>query len=155
MAPNDPPSGRQVWRNFMNSDPTTHSKPAGQRAVRTALLALGTTLLASAPALAQAQPASPWQVAGRQGLIHVVIVPPAQAQLRNRAAYAQQVGLLCAPQATCFVNFFSNSTGAPVGVPLPDAIANEPTAIFRRSAKQGAETFRWSCRMGSDEGNCF
>ncbi len=137
----------------MNSDPTTHSKRAGLRAVRTALLALATTLLASAPVLAPAQPASPWEIAGRQGLIQVVIVPP--AQLRNRAAYAQQVGLLCAPQVTCFINFFSNSTGAPVGVPLPDAIAREPTAIFRRSAKQGAETFRWSCRMGSDEGNCF
>jgi hypothetical protein len=118
-------------------------------------LAVCAALLCLAAGLAQAQtpPAAAWDVAGRQGLIHVVIVPPAQA--RNRDAYAQQVALLCPLTATCFINFFTNSTGAPVSVPLPDAIAGEPTAIFRRSAKQGAELFRWSCRMGSDAGNCF
>lgn len=82
-----------------------------------------------------------------------VIVPTAQA--RNREAYAQQVALLCQPQMTCFINFFSNSTGAPVSMPLSEAITQEPTALFRRSTKQGAELFRWSCRMGADEGNCF
>jgi hypothetical protein len=121
----------------------------------TAWLALCTALLCAAPGHAQTpvQPAGAWEVAGRQGLIQVVIVPPAQA--RNREAYARQVGLLCQPQMTCFINFYGNSTGAPLSVPLPEAITNEPTAIFRRSTKQGAELFRWSCRMGQDEGNCF
>jgi hypothetical protein len=124
-------------------------------------LALCAALQCAAVGPAQAQSQVPaggaagaaWEVAGRQGLIQVVIVPPAQA--RDRAAYARQVALLCQPQQTCFINFFSNSTGAPLSVPLPDAIAKEPTALFRRSTKQGAELFRWSCRMGSDEGNCF
>ena len=137
----------------MKCYPSTQSTPTAPATVRAALLSLGTALLLGAAAPTQAQSAGTWEIAGRQGLIQVVIVPP--AQLRNRAAYVQQVGLLCAPEVTCFINFFSNSTGAPVGVPLPDAIAHEPTAIFRRSAKQGAEMFRWSCRMGSDEGNCF
>lgn len=107
-------------------------------------------VVGTAPAPAQAPEV--WEVAGRQGLIQVVIVPP--PQMHDRRAYARQVALLCQPQATCFINFYSNSTGAPVSVPLPDAISNEPTAIFRRSVKQGAELFRWSCRMGNDEG-CF
>jgi hypothetical protein len=136
----------------MNSAPSTRPGPAALRTACATLLTLG-AVLGAAPAPAQAQSAGAWEIAGRQGLIQVVIVPP--AELRNRAAYVRQVGLLCAPDVTCFINFFSNSTGAPVAVPLPDAIAREPTAIFRRSAKQGAETFRWSCRMGSDEGNCF
>ncbi len=119
-------------------------------ALCTALLCVA---LGSAEVQAQAQPAGAWEIAGRQGLIQVVIVPLAQA--RSRDVYVKQVGLLCQPEVTCFINFFSNSTGVPVSVPLPDAIAKEPTAIFRRSAKQGAESFRWSCRMGSDEGNCF
>lgn len=123
-------------------------------AVCTALLCVAAGPARSQAAQApQAPPVGAWEVAGRQGLIQVVIVP--QAQARSRDAYARQVALLCPPGATCFINFFSNSTGAPVSVPLPDAIAKEPTAIFRRSAKQGAESFRWSCRMGSDEGNCF
>lgn len=119
-----------------------------------ALPALCTLLVCSAigPTRARAQATGTWEVAGRQGLIQVVIVPP--AQLRDREAYARQVALLCQPHATCFINFFSNSTGAPVSVPLPDAISKEPTAIFRRSTKQGAELFRWSCRLGNDEG-CF
>lgn len=109
--------------------------------------------LAAGAATAQAPATGAWDVAGRQGLIQVVIVPAAQA--RSREAYAKQVALLCPPEATCFINFYTNSSGAPVSVPLPDAIANEPTAVFRRSAKQGAESFRWSCRMGSAEGTCF
>lgn len=110
-------------------------------------------LLLAAGAAAQTPPPIAWEVAGRQGIIQFVIVPAAQA--RDRAAYAEQVALLCPPQLTCFINFFANSTGAPLSMPLPDVIANEPTALFRRSTKQGAELFRWSCRMGTDEGNCF
>ena len=114
-----------------------------------------TALLVLVAAAAQSQPATTgaWEVAGRQGLMQLVIVPATQAG--DRDAYARQVNLLCAPQMTCFLNFFTNSTGAALGVPLPEAIAKEPTALFRRSTKQGAELFRWSCRMGKDEGNCF
>jgi hypothetical protein len=94
-----------------------------------------------------------WQVAGRQGVIQDVIVPMDQA--RNRDAYVQQIALLCEPQMTCFINFFTNSAHAPVGLPLADAIDKEPTALFRRSTKQGGEFFRWSCRLAMEEGDCF
>lgn len=94
-----------------------------------------------------------WPVAGRQGLIRVVIVP--QGVARDREAYKQQIARLCAPDQTCFLNFFTNSTGAPLEVPLADAIAREATAIYRHSVKQGAELFRFSCRLGGDPGDCF
>jgi hypothetical protein len=138
-------------RTPMNTDRPTRLMFTSPAALCAALLctALGSARAQSQPLAAGAA----WEVAGRQGLIQVVIVP--QAQARDREAYARQVALLCQPQLTCFINFFSNSTGAPLSVPLPDAIAKEPTALFRRSTKQGAELFRWSCRMGSDEGNCF
>lgn len=95
----------------------------------------------------------PWTVAGQQGLVRLVIVPPAQA--RDAEAYARQIGRLCEPDRTCFLNFFTNSTGAPLAVPLPDAIGHEATAVFRRSTKQGAELFRWACRLQVDAENCF
>lgn len=98
-------------------------------------------------------PAAAWTLAGRQGIIRVVIVPPEQA--RDRDAYMKQIALLCEPQMSCFVNFFTNTTHASVGVPLPDAIEHEATALFRRSTKQGGEFFRWSCRMKMEEGDCF
>jgi hypothetical protein len=94
-----------------------------------------------------------WQVAGRQGILRMVIVPA--AEMGDRAAYDKQIATLCAGQETCFVNFFSNSTGAPVALPLPDAIANEPVAVLRRSAKQGVDSFRWSCRLKKPDADCF
>lgn len=121
-----------------------------RRAIGIALTLLGLMILTD-EALATAGPA--WPVAGRQGLIQVVIVPEAQA--RDREAYDAQIERLCPPQATCFLNFFTNSTGAVAAVPLPDAIAQEPTALFRRSVKQAGEYFRWSCRMGVDASDCF
>lgn len=122
------------------------------RAAATALLA-GAGLGGWGAAAAQADEPQPWPLAGRQGVIQVVIVPDHAA--RDPQAYARQIERLCAPQAACFVNFHTNSTGAPVAVPLPDAIAQESTAVFRRSVKQGGEYFRWSCRMGIDAANCF
>lgn len=111
-------------------------------------------------ALAQAQQAQPqpqaptaWTTVGQQGLVRFVIVPEAQA--RDRAAYAQQVALLCEPERTCFLNFYTNSTGAAVALPLPDAIDREATAVYRRSAKQGAERFQWSCRLQVSQEPCF
>lgn len=125
------------------------------RPPRCAPMVLAAALLVASTgrSAAQAPAGGAWEIAGRQGLMQLVIVPAQQAG--NREAYLQQVALLCQPQMTCFLNFFTNSTGAPLAVPLPDAIASEPTALFRRSTKQGAELFRWSCRMGKDEGNCF
>ena len=94
-----------------------------------------------------------WPVAGQQGLVRFVIVPAAQA--KEADAYERQVKLLCEPERTCFLNFYTNSGGAAVAVPLPDAIANEATATYRRSAKQGAERFLWSCRMKMPQPECF
>ena len=114
-------------------------------------------LLAAALAQAQPQPQSQapmaWTTVGQQGLVRFVIVPEAQA--RDRAAYAQQVALLCEPERTCFLNFYTNSTGAAVALPLPDAIDREATAVYRRSAKQGAERFQWSCRLQVSQEPCF
>ena len=100
-----------------------------------------------------ANAAEAWPVAGRQGIIRSVIVPADQAG--QREAYQPQIDSLCAGAETCFINFYTNSTGAPLVVPLPDAIANEPTAVLRRSAKQGVEGFRWSCRLKKPEPDCF
>lgn len=94
-----------------------------------------------------------WPVVGRQGIIKVVIVPLASA--RDRVAYDREIAAICGDGESCFVNFFSNSTGAPVTVPLPDAIANEATVVFRRSVKQAGEFFRWSCRLGMPTNDCF
>jgi hypothetical protein len=94
-----------------------------------------------------------WQVAGHQGKVLLVIVPASQAG--DAAAYARQVAALCQGEDTCFVNFYTNSTGAAVALPLPDAIDHEATAVFRRSAKRGSATFRWSCRMQIEPATCF
>ena len=94
-----------------------------------------------------------WPVAGRQGIIRLVIAPMAQAG--DRVAYEEQISAVCEGQETCFVNFFTNSTGAALSVPLPDAIDQEPTAMLRRSAKQGVDSFRWSCRLKRPEADCF
>lgn len=94
-----------------------------------------------------------WPVAGRQGLMRFVIVPAALAT--DRGAYERQIERLCAAQRTCFLNFYTNSSGAALAVPLPDAIDREATAVFRRSAKQGAESLRFSCRLQLKEEHCF
>ncbi len=122
-----------------------------KRAVYQPLLLASLLLLGPGRGLAEAD--APWPVAGQQGLIRMVIVPAEQA--RERAAYVRQIQRLCEPDRTCFINFYTNSSGAPVAVPLPDAIDREATAVFRRSSKQGAESLRWSCRLQQPEPNCF
>lgn len=112
-------------------------------------LAAAALALATLPATAEA----PWTVVGRQGLMQVVIVPKEQAA--DPLAYRAQVPKLCAPDTTCFINFYTNSTGAALELPLPDAIAAEATARFRRSTKNGVEVFQWSCRMGLGTPDCF
>jgi hypothetical protein len=115
--------------------------------------ALSITALLLAATAAPAQTPPPWQVAGRQGLLLLVIVPMDQA--RDQAAYEAQIKQLCPPERTCFVNFYTNSTGVEATVPLPDAIDQQATATFRRSMKQVAESFRWSCRMQQAVPSCF
>lgn len=111
-------------------------------------LAIAAALLGSAAAAEEA-----WPVAGQQGLVRFVIVPAAQA--REIEAYQRQAAKLCEPDRTCFLNFYTNSSGAAVAMPLPDAIAAEATATYRRSSKQGAERFLWSCRMKMPQPECF
>ena len=94
-----------------------------------------------------------WTEVGRQGGTRFVIVPADQA--RDRAAYAREIARLCDQGQSCFINFYTNSSGAELAMPLPDAVIHEATAVFRRSTKQGAELFRWSCRLGIDTINCF
>ena len=134
-----------------SQSPTLRAQPAPpSRARCVGLLAL--LLACTAPAL-HAAPGEPWPVAGQQGLVRLIIVPGDQA--RDRAAYNRQIQLLCEPDRTCFLNFFTNSTGAPLAVPLADAIDHEATAVFRRSAKRGTESFRWSCRLQVPQEDCF
>ena len=97
--------------------------------------------------------AGEWLVVGRQGLVQVVVVPVSQAS--DPAAYKSQIARLCTPDATCFINFFTNSSGAKAELPLPDSISAEATARFRRSTKNGVEVFQWSCRLGLGVGECF
>ena len=105
------------------------------------------------PTLVPAAPDAPWSLAGEQGMVRFVIVPVAQA--RDRAAYFQQIQRLCEPGTTCFLNFYTNSTAAPLALPLPDAIDHEATAVFRRSAKRPGDIFRWSCRLKVPQEDCF
>jgi hypothetical protein len=112
-----------------------------------------TALLLGLPLLA-AGADDPWPVVGQQGLVRQVIVPTEHA--KQREAYLRQITLLCGTgDRTCFLNFYTNSSGAALAVPLPDAITNEPTAVFRRSSKQQGEYFRFSCRLQVDLQNCF
>lgn len=110
-------------------------------------------LLFGAAALAHSADDAAWPVAGRQGVLRFVIVPEQAA--RDPAAYAQQIERLCGPAPTCFLNFYTNSTHAPLAVPLPDAIAHEATAVLRRSAKRGMEGFRFACRLQTGDASCF
>jgi hypothetical protein len=116
---------------------------------------LASLFAAVAFAGAKADDSPSWQVVGVQGLVQVVIVPKEQA--RDFSAYKVQLAKLCPSERTCFVNFYENSSGAKAELPLPDAIANEATARFRRSMKNGAELFQWSCRAaeGTNDAQCF
>lgn len=94
-----------------------------------------------------------WSVIGRQGIVNLVLVPNEQAV--DLQAYQRQIDRLCKPEQTCFLNFYTNSKGTAIAVPLPDEIASEATATFRRSAKQGAQMFMWSCRLKVSAKECF
>ena len=111
------------------------------------------TLVAALSSATAAAADEAWQVVGRQGLMQVVIVPREKAT--EAAAYRAQIAKLCPPDRTCFINFFTNSSGALAVLPLPDAIAAEATARFRRSTKNGVELLQWSCRLGLAGSECF
>jgi hypothetical protein len=107
----------------------------------------------ASPSVASAAEADAWSVIGEQGMARYVLVPSEQAS--NSAAYEHQIVRLCDPTSTCFLNFYTNSSGAPLGMPLPDAIASEATAIYRHSMKNGARLFMWSCRLKIPGEQCF
>lgn len=110
-------------------------------------------LVVAAPARADQAPA--WQIAGRMGLATFIVVPESVAA--DAGFYERAIAALCPAEASCWLRFFTNSSGAPLGLPLPEAIEREPTAIFQRSAKNGGRTmFRWSCRLQvPGGGDCF
>ena len=110
-------------------------------------------IVLAVPNTLAATSAEPWFVAGRQGLVQVVIVPATFAT--DRSAYDQQIPRLCEPERTCFINFYTNSTGAVPTVPVPEVIASEATATYRRSSKNGVQVFQWSCRMKLSAQDCF
>jgi hypothetical protein len=98
-------------------------------------------------------PTDAWRVIGQQGQVRFVVVPAERAV--DKAAYEEQIVRLCDPERTCFLNFYTNSTNADPTVPLPDAIANEATATYRRSMKNGVQVFLWSCRLKVPGHECF
>lgn len=106
-----------------------------------------------APLLCTAASDATWPVAGRQGIVRFVIVPADKAT--DERAYEEQIARLCDPEQSCFLNFYTNSTGAPSEVPLPDAIASEATATYRRSLKNGVRLLTWSCRLKVPDRPCF
>lgn len=95
------------------------------------------------------------QLIGRLGKVAYYLVPEAQA--RERSWYDQAIPAVCGDQESCFVRFYTNSQGVAPGLPLPEAIEREPTVMFQRSAKHGAQLFRWSCRLqvANNPSECF
>lgn len=130
--------------------PARRPRPVRRAALVLALAACG---LAAAPSVALGASETAWPVIGQQGLVRFVLVPTDHAT--DLPAYEAQLQKLCDPERTCFLNFYTNATGAEVALPLPDAIANEATATYRRSMKNGVEVFLWSCRLQVPGRECF
>jgi hypothetical protein len=141
------------WRHHPSIEEAVRHPRAASRVHLVSLLWAVVALGIAAPVKAVAAPADGWPVAGRQGLVRFVIVPMEQAA--DMSAYERQIASLCDPERTCFLNFYTNSTSAQPEVPLPDAIANEATATYRRSMKNGVQVFTWSCRMKRSAQDCF
>jgi len=120
-------------------------RPGGGRIAAIALVLISSTAWA-------ADPATPWQLAGRMGSAQFIIVPEAQA--RDPAYYARVIAQACPQGESCFLRFFTNSHDLPLGLPLADPIYAEQTAMFSRSMKAQREVFEFSCRMGLPE-ECF
>lgn len=132
--------------------PTTPACPTLPRGRAGALAAAAFALAVGAASPARAD--SPdWTFAGRLGIVQYVIVPEAQA--RDRGYYDRIIEAQCGDASRCFLRFFTNSSKAEVSLPLPEAIGQEPTALFQRSDKRGGADFRWACRMKVSSGDCF
>ena len=120
--------------------------------MRAVCCALVTTCLL--PSAVRADDPDNWTLAGRLGLLQFVVVPEASA--RDGDYYRRILDEVCADKvASCFVRFFTNSTGAKLDFPLLDAVLNEPTVMFQRSAKHQREQFQGNCRLGMAESSCF
>lgn len=131
-----------------------HSSPMSPaRLCRSITALLLVPLCHASPGSAFAAEPEAWPVIGRQGLVQLVLVPSGQAA--DETAYTGQISRLCAPERTCFLNFYTNSTGVAPTTPLPDAISNEATATYRRSMKNGVELLKWSCRLKVPGKECF
>jgi hypothetical protein len=116
-----------------------------------ASLLTGAALIAQAAADEKKEPT--WTVMGHQGIVLMVLVPADQA--KDEGAYQREIGLICAEQINCFLNFYTNSKSVPVAVPLPDEISHEVTATYRKTYKKGVPLFTWSCRMQMIADSCF
>lgn len=135
--------------------PCPSARPLGRRIVSRVALAGAVAAVGAISASARADEPPSWQVVGTQGLVQIVIVP--KEQEHDASAYKAQLAKLCPSDRTCFVNFYKNTSDLKAELPLPDAIAAEATARFRRSTKNGAELFQWSCRLaaGASATQCF
>ena len=92
-------------------------------------------------------------IAAKIGIMQFIIVP--LKRQTDRKCHIETIKLLCPEKDTCFLNFFTNSKNTKISFPLNDEILNEPTLMYRRSAKHQNATFQWSCRLGLAVTNCF
>ena len=92
-------------------------------------------------------------IAAKIGIMQFIIVP--LKRQTDRKYHIETIKLLCPEKDTCFLNFFTNSKNTKISFPLNDEILNEPTLMYRRSAKHQNATFQWSCRLGLAVTNCF
>ena len=92
-------------------------------------------------------------IAAKLGIMQFIIVPIDHQT--DKKYHVDTIKLLCPEKDTCFLNFFTNSKNTRISFPLNDEILNEPTLIYRRSAKHQNATFQWSCRLNMAVANCF
>jgi hypothetical protein len=82
------------------------------------------------------------------------IIVPLEHQ-KDKVFHIKTIKMLCSEKKTCFLNFFTNSKNVKLSFPLDDNIMNEPTLMYRRSAKHQSAIFQWSCRLKLAVSNCF
>ena len=92
-------------------------------------------------------------IAAKIGIMQFIIVP--LERQKDKKFHIDTIKTLCPEKDTCFLNFFTNSKNTKISFPLNDKILNEPTLMYRRSAKHQNATFQWSCRLSLAVTNCF
>ena len=92
-------------------------------------------------------------IAAKMGIMQFIIVPVERQ--KDKKFHIDTIKTLCPEKDTCFLNFFTNSKNTKISFPLNDNILNEPTLMYRRSAKHQNATFQWSCRLSLAVTNCF